>query len=334
MKKFYNLDESRKKIIFDQVADKEGLPSAAIEKDWWVTLALRAVFNLDFAEQIVFKGGTSLSKGWKLIDRFSEDIDLAIDRKFFNYNGDLSKSQVKALRRKSCKFISNDFSGYLKNEITDIGIKDFDLKVQTIVASDTDPVIIELHYPSLTEPSEYLVPHVLIELGSRALIEPFGLRPIQTIVAESLPGAGFSDQPKNIPIVLPKRTFLEKAFLLHEEYQRPEEKRKFDKKSRHLYDLEKLMDTVHGIDALLDYDLYKSIVEHRQVFSKLSGVDYATHSPDKINFIPSVEIYKLLEKDYITMKESMIYGESLQYEKLIERLKELIERFRKINKGL
>jgi len=84
MKKFYNLEKSRKITIFDQVAEREGLPSAAIEKDWWVTLVLKAIFNLEFAEHIVFKGGTSLSKGWKLIDRFSEDIDLAIDRSFFN----------------------------------------------------------------------------------------------------------------------------------------------------------------------------------------------------------------------------------------------------------
>lgn len=330
MKKFYNFDKSRKKTIFDQVAAREGLPSAAIEKDWWVTLALKAIFNLKFAEHIVFKGGTSLSKGWKLIDRFSEDIDLAIDRKFFKYSGELSKSQVSALRKKSCKFISKNFSAYLKNEISEFGIKDFDLTVREFKASDTDPVIIELHYQSLTEASDYIVPQVLIEVGSRALIEPYELRPIQSIIGESLPEAGFIDQPQNIPLVKPKRTFLEKAFLLHEEYQRPPEKRKFNRKSRHLYDLEKLMDTNHGTDALKDFNLYKSIVKHRQIFSKLGNVDYTTHSPDKINFIPSGESRKLLENDYKIMQESMIYGASLSFSDLMQRLEELLQRFRKI----
>ncbi|RLD57154.1 MAG: nucleotidyl transferase AbiEii/AbiGii toxin family protein [Bacteroidetes bacterium] len=329
MKKFYDLDKSRKKTIFDQVAAREGLPSAAIEKDWWVTLALKAIFNLEFAQHIVFKGGTSLSKGWKLIDRFSEDIDLAIDRRFFNFEGDLSKGQIRKLRNKSCKFISNDFSVYLKDEISDIGIKDFDLKVRPFVASDTDPVIIELHYKSLTEPSGYITPNVLVEIGSRALKEPFEQRSIQTMIGQSLPEAGFIDKPMEISLVLPKRTFLEKAFLLHEEYQRPVEKRKLERKSRHLYDLEKLMDTEHGTDALKDHDLYKSIVGHRQVFSKLNKVDYSSHNPNKINFVPSGKTLKLLEDDYKKMQESMIYGNSLSFPDLIKRLEELQGRFRK-----
>ncbi|NOX48182.1 MAG: nucleotidyl transferase AbiEii/AbiGii toxin family protein, partial [Chlorobi bacterium] len=283
------------------------------------------------AHHIVFKGGTSLSKGWKLIDRFSEDVDLAIDRRFFNYEGNLSKSQVRALRKKSCRFISNDFSAYLKKEISAIGINDFDLKVRDFVASDTDPVIIEIHYQSLSEPSRYIVPQVLIEIGSRALIEPFEHRPIQTIIGQSLPEAGFIDQPKEISLVLPKRTFLEKAFLLHEEYQRTPVKRKFERKSRHLYDLEKLMDTGHGLDALKDIGLYKSIIEHRQIFSRLSEVDYTTHSPGKINFVPSGETLKILEEDYKKMQESMIYSDSLSFPDLIKRLEELQARFRKVN---
>lgn len=330
MKKFYDLDKSRKKTIFDQVAAMEGLPSAAIEKDWWVTLALKAIFNLKFAEHIVFKGGTSLSKGWKLIDRFSEDIDLALGRSFFGFDGELTNKQIKKLRRESCRFLSADLPGYLKHEIKDIGINDFEIKVKPLDGLQTDPVVIEVHYSSITEPSEYIVPQVLVELGSRALIEPYELRPIQSIIGESFPEAGFIDLPKEISLVLPKRTFLEKAFLLHEEYQRPSEKRKFERKSRHLYDLEKLMDTEHGIDALKDYNLYKSIVEHRQVFSKLSKVDYSSHSPDKINFIPFDKTLKLLEEDYKTMQESMIYGHSLSFPDLIKRLEELQGRFRKM----
>ena len=75
------LSKERRIEILNQATEFTGLPSAAIEKDWWVTLALNASFSLPYSKNIVFKGGTSLSKGWNLIERFSEDIDLAIDRK-------------------------------------------------------------------------------------------------------------------------------------------------------------------------------------------------------------------------------------------------------------
>ncbi|AXJ01998.1 Nucleotidyl transferase AbiEii toxin, Type IV TA system [Cyclonatronum proteinivorum] len=85
---------ARRVQILNNASELTGLPAAAIEKDWWVSLCLNASFNLPYSEHLVFKGGTSLSKGWGLIERFSEDIDLAIDRSFFGYHGDLSKSQI------------------------------------------------------------------------------------------------------------------------------------------------------------------------------------------------------------------------------------------------
>ena len=105
-----NLNDEDRLAIFVEAGERAGLPATAIEKDWWVTLALNIVFTTEFAEHLVFKGGTSLSKGWNLIERFSEDIDLAIDRKFLGFEGDLIKSQVEKLRKESCSFISTDFA--------------------------------------------------------------------------------------------------------------------------------------------------------------------------------------------------------------------------------
>lgn len=103
------LSKERRIEILNQATELTGLPLVAIEKDWWVTLALNASFSLSYSKNIVFKGGTSLSKGWNLIERFSEDIDLAIDRKFFGFEGDISKTQIKNLRKQSCEFISTTF---------------------------------------------------------------------------------------------------------------------------------------------------------------------------------------------------------------------------------
>ena len=75
------VEDERKKVVYEQVAAREDLPPIAIEKDFWVTLILQTIFELEWAEHLVFKGGTSLSKGWGLIQRFSEDVDLAVDRK-------------------------------------------------------------------------------------------------------------------------------------------------------------------------------------------------------------------------------------------------------------
>ncbi|MDR2917370.1 MAG: nucleotidyl transferase AbiEii/AbiGii toxin family protein, partial [Tannerella sp.] len=134
----------------------------------------------------------------------------------------------------------------------------------------------------------------------------------------------------NIPTVIPQRTFLEKAFLLHEEFQKPMDKIRVDRMTRHIYDLEKMMDTDFAKEALNDTDLYNAIVEHRRTLTAMKEVDYSTHAPETINFVPPASIIDAWKKDYEIMQEYMIYGKSLPFDKLIERIKELNERFRKI----
>jgi len=109
MNGWLKLSKKRRIEILEQVNNRLGLPVQAIEKDWWVTMVLKAVFSSRFSEHFVFKGGTSLSKAYHLIDRFSEDIDLAIDRKFLGFDGDLSATQIKKLRKASGTFIITDF---------------------------------------------------------------------------------------------------------------------------------------------------------------------------------------------------------------------------------
>ena len=133
-----------------------------------------------------------------------------------------------------------------------------------------------------------------------------------------------------VETVEPRRTFLEKAFLLHEEFLKPEEQIRHERMSRHLYDLERLMDTVHGNEALKDMALYDNIVAHRKKFNLLRGIHYDLHTPSKINFIPPKGKLPVWEEDYRQMRNSMIYGKALEFKKLISRMEELTERFRKI----
>ncbi|CAA0199679.1 nucleotidyl transferase AbiEii/AbiGii toxin family protein [Tenacibaculum maritimum] len=328
MKDFIKLSKKDKLNIFNQTSERSGLPSSAVEKDWWVTLSLNSIFSLPYANQIVFKGGTSLSKAWNLIERFSEDIDLVIDRKHLGFEGELSKTQVKKLRKASYSFIGTEFYNDINNELIKLDVSDYELVVQETKNTDTDPLIIELQYKSLTEKSDYLKPRVLIEVGARSLMEPVDEKAIISIVSSEFNQLPFTEQEITIPVVSPKRTFLEKILLLHEEFQKETKFIRVERMSRHLYDLEKLMDTIHGIEALKDSTLYNVIVEHRKNFNAIRGIDYANHIPKLINIVPPKETIKHWEKDYKTMQESMFYGSTISFDKLIERITELNTRIK------
>ncbi len=326
------LSKERRIEILNQATELTGLPSVAIEKDWWVTLALNSSFSLPYSKNIVFKGGTSLSKGWNLIERFSEDIDLAIDRKFFGFDGDISKTQIKNLRKQSCVFISTTFLADVTQKLTEWKvINECKLVAQPVKDSDKDPQVIEIHYNSVIDTSEYLPQRVLIEVSSRSLMEPVEERKINSILSENFPQQSFVTVPFAIPTVLPQRTFLEKIFLLHEEFSQDSEKIRIDRLSRHLYDLEKLMDTKHGIEALKNTKLYNNIISHREKFNPLRGLDYANHTPSKISILPPDSVVNNYERDYEAMTSFMIYGEPLKFNQLMKRILELQKRINGIS---
>jgi hypothetical protein len=324
------LTNEKRRELLNQAAAQTSLPEIAIEKDWWVTVTLQACFELMYSPQIVFKGGTSLSKGWNLIERFSEDIDLAIDRKLFGFDGDISKNQIKNLRKKSCEFISSVFLADLTKRLSEWNIIDHcTLKAQPIADSDKDPQTVEIHYNSVFDRSDYLPQRVLIEVSSRSLIEPSDHRKINSILNVTFPDQ-IASTAFSVSSVLPQRTFLEKIFLLHEEFSQETKKIRIERLSRHLYDLEKLMDTAYGKMAIADAALYKGLVAHREKFNSLRGIDYSNHSPDKIKIIPPQTVIKQWETDYLAMTQNMIYGDTLNFDKLIKRLQELQERINAI----
>jgi hypothetical protein len=326
------LSKEKRIIILNQVTELTGLPLNAIEKDWWVTLALHGIFSLKYSKNIVFKGGTSLSKSWNLIERFSEDIDLAIDRKFFGFEDNISKSQIKNLRKKSCEFISSTFLEDLVEKFTEWKvINECKIIAQPAKDSDKDPQVIEIYYNSVIDISDYLPQRILIEVSSRSLIEPIEEREINSILGYNFSQQNFTNKAFVIPTVLPQRTFLEKIFLLHEEFTLQKEKIRVDRLSRHLYDLEKLMDTRYAIEALNDDKLYASIVSHREKFNSLKGIDYSKHAPSKINIIPPDNVIKDYQRDYETMINFMIYGEALKFDQLMLRIHELQTRINRIN---
>lgn len=330
--KWLNLPKKRQIEILNQASNQSRLPAVAIEKDWWVTTALKACFELEYATYLVFKGGTSLSKGWDLIERFSEDIDLAIDRSYFGFNEEtITNSQIKKLRKASCKVISEIFLRDLTAKFAEWGISNkCELSAQVDENTDKDPQTIEIQYNSVLPTTEnpYIKSRILIEISSRSLIEPSQKQPINDILSNKFHTLTFANQAVDILTTLPSKTFLEKIFLLHEEFAGEAKIR--DRLSRHLYDLERLMDTEYGKNALENQELFDKIVAHRKVFNSLKGIDYDNHIPSKINIIPPEKVIKDWKNDYQKMTEQMFYGDFLSFDGLIERIKELQKRVNEI----
>lgn len=318
---FYDLPNDEKKVIYQQVGELTGLPVFAVEKDWWVVRTLAIIFQMEIGRHLIFKGGTSLSKAWGMIERFSEDVDLAADRNFWGFEGVLRKKEITRLRKTSNEYIKTKFYPELAIRFSELGFPNVDFKLVEAEDSDQDPRIIEIYYPNVVDSPGYIQPRVQVELGCRSLREPFSHQMISSFVDERFPTAAFAGLPFEIPTVNPERTLLEKIFLLHEEFQRPVEKVRVDRMSRHLYDIYKLSTTVYAERALTDQKLYAEIVNHRLRYTRLGGVDYKLHNPKTIHPIPGTKVLEAWKRDYSTMQEQMIYGVSPSFDEMLEAIK-------------
>lgn len=224
------------------------------------------------------------------------------------------------MRKASKDYISNDLFDNLQEAFDSKGLSNLKFEKQESDESDLDPVCLYVYYPQVIKSPGYIEPRVKIEIGSRSLREPYAERTIISILDESYPRSKFAQTSIAIPSVLPERTFLEKIFLLHEEFQRPVEKLRVERLSRHLYDIYQISNTEYADKAFSNKELYVTIVKHRNSFTKLGGVDYNLHQPQTINFIPPMEFIADWKEDYKIMQEQMIYGDSPDFDKLIDSL--------------
>jgi hypothetical protein len=329
-------DEQRKATI-DQAEQMSGIGAKAIEKDWWVTCTLKSLFKSAYTQYLVFKGGTSLSKCWKLIARFSEDIDIALAPEAFGmeYLENPSKTAVERLKRKGCSFTSNELREELEKQIAALGVPTGMIAIEAAPVHekfpDTDPQTLYVRYPTLYEPNTYITDEVKIEVSVRSLRTPYTTVPVQSLLNEINPNPAYGEVPFPVDVVEPRKTFLEKAFLLHEEFGKPDKSKiKTERMSRHLYDLGNIMHTQFGREALDDYNLYEYLIKHREWYSRISWVDYQSLKRTTISFIPPEDILETLRQDYLSMQEQMIYGDALPFDDLIDQLKILQGEFRKV----
>ena len=313
-------------MVLTQAANKTGLPVQAVEKDLWVTVVLQMVFALPVANHLVFKGGTSLSKVWKVIRRFSEDIDLAIDPSIWGFEGDLTKKQIKRLRKASSIFVRDELCLSLKGVVSETGMEKW-LQVEADPDGEGDgtypePRMIHVRYKSLfNENLPYLHSEVKLEVGARSLLEPTAKAAVTSVIEDVLPISTTIKQVM-IPTALAEKTFLEKAFLLHELFS-AQSSREANRKSRHLYDLAQIMNTDIASRAIADDNLWNTIHHHRELFTSMSGVDYTPDIRKRIRLLPPDDVIDDWRSDYKDMQSSMIYGEKPTFTELMKKMREL-----------
>lgn len=312
MNKFLTLTEVQRRTVFEQTATRIKLPVASIEKDFWVTEILNILFSLPYTDKMVFKGGTSLSKVWGVIRRFSEDIDIAIDRSMFGIEGDVTKKQLKKLRKASSVFVRDTLANDLIAATEKEGLSDFvTIKADPDGEGDAtypEPRQIHIIYKSVlpfgTNP--YLRDEVLLEVGARSLFEPTAKAKVESFVTTVFPHLTSNDNPTQVVAAVAEKTFLEKAFLLHELFT-TDGCRNANRKSRHLYDLCKMLDAGIADRAIPNDELWETIRHHREVFTSIRDVDYTPDVRKRIVLTPPESVIEEWKNDYDTMVANMIF---------------------------
>ena len=316
MNKFLTLTEAQRRTVFEQTAIRIKLPIASIEKDFWVTEILNILFSLPYADKMVFKGGTSLSKVWGIIRRFSEDIDIAIDRSMLGIEGNVTKKQLKKLRKASSVFVRDTLANNLIAAAEEAGLSDFvTIKADPDGEGDAtypEPRQIHIIYKSVlpygTNP--YLRDEVLLEVGARSLFEPTAKAKVESFVTETFPHLTSNDNATQVVAAVAEKTFLEKAFLLHELFT-TYGCRNANRKSRHLYDLYKMLEAGIAGSAITNDELWETIRHHREVFTSIRDVDYTPDIRKRIVLTPPESVIGEWKNDYDTMVANMIYEDKI-----------------------
>ncbi len=330
--KWVNLDLEYRRQLVIKATDRLGYNEQSVEKDWWVCAVLKGAFSSRYAGHLAFKGGTSLSKGYQIINRLSEDVDLALNKDSLGFSGQLSNTQIEKLRIRTVEFTKSEFMPELELRLKEMGIPsgDFSITEDRFPESKNkkaDPIPIFVEYQSLFSPLPYLPSRVKIELFARTELEPVEPRIIRSLIDEAFQDTDIVEDPFEVPVVSPLRTFYEKIFLLHEYLCSPETQTG-GRMSRHLYDVCMIYRTEFGIAALQNQELYRRIWQFRQRYVRRKNIDYRSHHPSTINFIPPVSVLENWESDYKLLCQSMLAGDYPNFGELIDCLRDVLQHLR------
>jgi predicted nucleotidyltransferase component of viral defense system len=325
MNTFIQLSAEERNVYCRQAAERMEipLPAAVIEKDFWVCWTLNLLNEIpELKDNITFKGGTSLSKAWGLIERFSEDIDIAINRKVFGQeppygaedaaSNTQRKLRLEELESKSAAFITETLLPSLYKKIADhLNPDEFTLKP----IQKGNEVNIEFEYPgTLKNELGGLLPVVLIELVPRADEIPNEERKVTSIIYEVFSDI-LGESSFQVSTLTPERTFLEKLLFIHETLEGFN--KGSERKSRHYYDLFKLYQAGIFDRIKSNRELLQMVVEHRQTFFRYNTLDYVGILNNGVRVVPKQENWADWRGDY-SRTAVMIYCNVPSFDELME----------------
>lgn len=324
-------DEETRAGLFTTTAQRLGTTPQNAEKDFWVCWTLDALFNgRNGGPRLLFKGGTSLSKGFGLIQRFSEDVDVTVFRddlgqahsieQLAGMSGKKRQAAVDAIKAACEDYINGDLLQQLaaiaaettaRNGLPDGGL--------AVAPNPDDAQSLLIRYPTATSDDRYIDKIVKIESGAKSALEPNSNRPIVPYASDDLSGIDLT--VPNVTVVDAERTFWDKVVILHGLRRwfaiRGELRGGGHRISRHYYDLHQLMQSDAGKAALSDPALGADCVDHARMFFNRPAFDLASARPPTFVLTPEGEMYDDLRRDYSAMT-TMIFGDPPAFDAIVE----------------
>jgi hypothetical protein len=326
---FLLLDAHEQSQIYRALAPQMARTPVVLEKDVWVCWVLQALFTMPGRLPMAFKGGTSLSKVFGAIARFSEDVDITLDyRGLDSYFDPFAEGVFKTRLKK----FSEDLKSFVRDHAFDVVAPHIQKALMTEFDSNAAAFRLELsengeqmrlHYPSVLEtPGDYVGNSVLIEFGGRNITEPNAEHIVEPDITPHVTSLAFPRA--TVSVLSPARTFWEKVTLMHVECQRNEFRASAERLSRHWYDLAMLADRDHGQVAIEDPALLADVVKHKKVFYNASYANYDACLTGQLRLIPEDAVLAALRDDFDRMiGAGMFIGEPPTFDTIVDRLRAL-----------
>lgn len=327
MRNIAKIPSKDREALFRNTAAKLGMNEAIIEKDFWVCYMLDYLFHrCAWKDNLAFKGGTSLSKAYGLIERFSEDIDLILDWRVLGYginepweerSNNKQDAFNKEANERAATFLCDTFLPAILADLT----AEFGDSVKCFIDKD-DEQTVKIVYPnSFSDVS--ILQEIRLEIGALAAWTPVKVANITPYVAQEY-GRLFTQPTTDILTVMPERTFWEKVTILHREAFRDENRPFPTRYSRHYYDLYRMMQTDVKDNALMDNDLLARVVDFKDKFYRCPWARYDLAKRGTMRLIPPDYNLEKLRDDYEHM-QNMLFGNKPSFEEIMDCIKKLEE---------
>ena len=325
MRRIAKLNKKERKELFQNTAAKMGLTNAIIEKDFWVCFMLDYLFHhCKWKGSIAFKGGTSLSKSYGLIERFSEDIDLILDWRVIGYAQNEPWEERSNTKQDTFNKEANKRTEqFLKETFMPQMIVDLQAELNVPIncyIEEADPQTVVFAYERSFDDAAIL-PVIRLEIGALAAWTPAEYLPITPYAAQRYPKL-FQDPSTDVLTVLPKRTFWEKVTILHREAYRPEDKTFPSRYSRHYYDLYCMMNSPVKDMAFADIALLAKVVEFKEKFYRCPWARYEDAKVGTMKLMPPERNLQALREDYTHM-QNMIFGDKPDFDAILQGIEQL-----------